>query len=108
LFGQDDVDEVSTQTIISIMNKLCKEGALSGTVSIPAASTAKIALATSLYTPQVYSDAQQQLAISFYTTNGYLKFTSFGISRSKIHMFMIQSLVSQYVFNMFLFLGAKI
>ena len=95
LFGQDDIDEASAQTIISIVNKLCKRGALSGTVSIPAASTAKVALATSSYIPQIYSDAQQQLALSFYTTNGYLKFTSFGISRSKIHMFMKQCLVSQ-------------
>ena len=95
LFGQDDIDEASAQTIISIVSKLCKRGALSGTVSIPAASTAKIALATSSYILQVYSDAQQQLALSFYTTNGYLKFTSFGISRSKIQMFMKQCLVSQ-------------
>ena len=98
LFGQDDVDEASAQTIVSIMNKLYKRGALSGTVSIPAASSAKIALATSSYTPQVYSDARAQLAISFYNTNGYLKFTSFGISRSKIHIIMKQCLVSQYVF----------
>ena len=103
LFGQDDVDEASAQTIESIVNKLCKEGALSGTIYKPAASTSKRALATSLYTPQIYSDAQQQLAISFYKTNGYLKFTSFGISRSKIRM-MIQSLVSRYVFIMCLLL----
>ena len=108
LFGQDDVDEASAQTIVSIVNKLCKRGARSGTISIPAASSAKIALATSSYTPQVYSDAQQQLAISFYNTNGYLKFTSFGISRSKIHIIMKQSLVSRYVFIMCLLQGAKI
>jgi len=95
LFEKDDVDEASAQTIVSIVNKLCKKGALSGTISIPAASTAKIALATSSYKPQVYSDAQQQLAISFYETNGYLKFTTFGISRSKVQLFM-KSLVSRY------------
>ena len=107
LFGQDDVDEASARTIVSIVNKLYKKGALSGTISIPVASTSKIALVASLYTPQVYSNAQQQLAISFYKTNGYLKFTSFGISRSKIQ-FMEQCLVSQYVFNMFLLHGARI
>ena len=97
LFGRDDVDEASAQIIVSIVNKLCKRDALSGTISIPAASTAKIALYTSSFTPQVYSETQQQLAISFYKTNGYLKFTSFGISRSKIQVFMTQSLVSRYV-----------
>ena len=64
LFGQDDIDEASAQTIASIVNKLCKKGALRGTVSIPAASNSKIALVTSLYTPKVYSNAQQQLANS--------------------------------------------